>query len=106
MQIIVTGSARLDHFRKGGDSLLGRYIPYRLHPFTLNENSDPNSADDFLTKIQNNLFSEAPIDIRFNLEDLMTLTGFPEPLLGANQARANRWSKLRLEKLKRLGGSS
>lgn len=29
--IIVTGSARLDLYKKGGDSLLGRYIPYRLH---------------------------------------------------------------------------
>jgi predicted AAA+ superfamily ATPase len=36
-QIIVTGSARLDFFKKSGDSLLGRYIPYRLHPFTLGE---------------------------------------------------------------------
>jgi predicted AAA+ superfamily ATPase len=34
---IITGSARLDHFRKGGDSLLGRYHYYRLHPFTLPE---------------------------------------------------------------------
>ncbi len=25
--IVVTGSARLDFFRRGGDSLLGRYIP-------------------------------------------------------------------------------
>lgn len=30
--IIVTGSARLDLYRRGGDSLLGRYLPYRLHP--------------------------------------------------------------------------
>lgn len=36
-QIIVTGSAKLDHFRKGGDSLLSRYHYYRLHPFTLHE---------------------------------------------------------------------
>ncbi|MFC1522935.1 ATP-binding protein, partial [Elusimicrobiota bacterium] len=36
-KIIVTGSARLDIFRKGGDSLLGRYRHFRLHPFSLNE---------------------------------------------------------------------
>lgn len=37
LKIIVTGSARLNVFKKGGDSLLGRYIPFRLHPFSLGE---------------------------------------------------------------------
>ncbi len=36
-QFIVTGSARLDYYRKGGDSLLGRYHYYRMHPLTLPE---------------------------------------------------------------------
>jgi predicted AAA+ superfamily ATPase len=35
--ILVTGSARLDVYRRGGDSLLGRYHYWRLHPFTLDE---------------------------------------------------------------------
>ena len=39
--IIVTGSARLDVFRKGGDSLMGRFFPYHLHPFTLGEQENP-----------------------------------------------------------------
>ena len=34
---LVTGSARLDHYRKGGDSLQGCYHHYRLHPFSLCE---------------------------------------------------------------------
>ena len=34
-RIIVTGSARLDYYRKGGDSLQGRYRYFRLHPFSL-----------------------------------------------------------------------
>jgi predicted AAA+ superfamily ATPase len=37
LKIIVTGSARLDIFRRGGDSLQGRYHYYRLHPFSLAE---------------------------------------------------------------------
>ncbi len=37
LSVLVTGSARLDHFRKGGDSLVGRYHYYRLHPFSLHE---------------------------------------------------------------------
>src|SRR2546425_3596212 len=35
--ILVTGSARLDIYSRGGDSLQGRYFSYRLHPFTLAE---------------------------------------------------------------------
>jgi uncharacterized protein len=34
-QFLVTGSARLDHYRKGGDSLMGRYRYLRLHPLSL-----------------------------------------------------------------------
>jgi predicted AAA+ superfamily ATPase len=36
-QILVTGSSRLDYYRRGGDSLLGRYHHYRLHPFSVAE---------------------------------------------------------------------
>jgi predicted AAA+ superfamily ATPase len=35
--ILVTGSARLDTFRQTGESLAGRYFPYRLHPISLRE---------------------------------------------------------------------
>ena len=34
---LITGSARLDVYRRGGDSLMGRYHYWRLHPFTLDE---------------------------------------------------------------------
>ena len=37
MQIIVTGSARLDLFRRSGDSLVGRYSLVHLFPFSLRE---------------------------------------------------------------------
>jgi predicted AAA+ superfamily ATPase len=36
-QILVTGSARLDWYRFGGDSLQGRYHYLRLHSFSLKE---------------------------------------------------------------------
>jgi hypothetical protein len=35
--ILVSGSARLDVYRRGGDSLMGRYHYWRLHPFSLDE---------------------------------------------------------------------
>jgi len=41
--IVVTGSAKLDTFRRGGDSLLGRYFQFRLHPFPLENSLNPAS---------------------------------------------------------------
>ena len=35
--IIVTGSSKLDVYRKAGDSLMGRYFPYHVHPFSVAE---------------------------------------------------------------------
>ena len=37
LSFLITGSARLDVYRRGGDSLQGRYHHYRLHPFSHNE---------------------------------------------------------------------
>jgi predicted AAA+ superfamily ATPase len=36
-RVIVTGSSRLDVYRRGGDSLMGRYFLYRMHPFSVGE---------------------------------------------------------------------
>ena len=33
----MTGSASLETFKRGGDSLMGRYFPYRLHPLSVGE---------------------------------------------------------------------
>lgn len=76
LQIIVTGSARLDHFRKGGDSLMGRYHYYRLHPFTVDELS---------------LLKE-----KRTLEDLLFYGGFPEPLVRKNKRDLKRWQNERI----------
>src|SRR3990167_6712116 len=48
--ILLTGSARLDIYRKGGDSLAGRYHQYILHPFSL--------AELLELKINNKLFDK------------------------------------------------
>src|SRR3990167_10395790 len=37
IRILVSGSARLDIYQKGGDSLMGRYFPYRMHPLSVAE---------------------------------------------------------------------
>jgi uncharacterized protein len=87
--LIITGSARLDLYRKGGDSLLGRFIPYRLHPFSVGEGPSPPTPDTALE-------ISKP---RFSVRDLLRLGGFPEPLLDGSEARASRWSRLRMERL-------
>ena len=45
VRVIVTGSARLDVFKKGGDSLMGRYFPYRMHPLSVGELLRPVQPD-------------------------------------------------------------
>ena len=77
--ILVTGSARLDHFRKGGDSLQGRYHFYRLHPFSLNEIASVPTASD--------------------LSDLLQFGGFPEPLLAADSRTWRRWQRERVSRV-------
>ena len=71
-QILVTGSARLDFYRFGGDSLQGRYHYLRLHPLSVAE-LKIKSAQDF--------------------QSLLTLGGFPEPFLGGSREEARRWSR-------------
>lgn len=83
-KFIVTGSARLDVFRKGGDSMLGRYHYYRIHPFTLPE------------------FNNGKADELKNLERLFQYGGFPEPLIEQNENELRRWHLQRISKLVRI----
>jgi hypothetical protein len=79
IQFLVTGSARLDYYRKGGDSLQGRYFYYRLHPLSLLElNPNPTKTD---------------------LESLLKFGGFPEPFLRGGETFWRRWQRERLQKV-------
>ncbi len=77
-QILVTGSARLDYYRRGGDSLLGRYHYLRLHPFSFPE-----------------IRASSPGD----LDTLLEFGGFPEPLLSQDRRTWRRWSEERKTRL-------
>lgn len=77
-QFLITGSARLDYYRKGGDSLLGRYHYYRLHPYTLDE-----------------IKAQSPSD----LEHLLKFGGFPEPFHRSNAVFLKRWQNERHKKV-------
>jgi uncharacterized protein len=91
VRILITGSARLNVYRKSGDSLAGRYIPYRLHPFTLGESS--------VIKLPPKEHWPSASQTRVGINDLLMLGGFPEPLFSGRQAKADRWWRLYREQL-------
>ena len=93
MRIVVTGSSRLDVFRRGGDSLMGRYLPYRLHPFTVGEVARPNAAPDGTT-------DPSPI-ADADWEALLRFGGFPEMFVRRDPRLHRRWSTLRAQQLVR-----
>lgn len=70
--ILITGSAKLDYYRYGGDSLQGRYHYLRLHPLSV---------------------AELKIETQKNFEELLTLGGFPEPFFSSSQIESKRWSR-------------
>ncbi len=93
--ILVTGSGRLDVYQRGGDSLLGRYGLYRLHPFTLGEILAP---DRICVRPPKELWSQVahgvtPAGAERALSQLEHLTGFPEPLFSGSEARLRRWRR-------------
>lgn len=71
LQILVTGSARLDLYRRGGDSLQGRYFFLRMYPLSV---------------------KELGLSSQKELENLMALGGFPEPYFKKDLTFRNRWA--------------
>jgi len=72
--MLVTGSARMDTFRQGGESLAGRYFNWRLHPFSVRELVETQRI--------------SPADA---LSLLLERGGFPEPCLANSATDADRW---------------
>ncbi len=96
--ILVTGSARLSVYKKGSDSLTGRYFHFRLHPLTLGEleSSETLAPDDVLSA----LFQRARRPAKSALtafDALLKFGGFPEPLLGQNERKARLWRRNRID---------
>lgn len=78
--LLVTGSARIETARKGGDSLAGRFYSYRLHPLSVKETCH------FLDE-----------DPKIALDKLITLGGFPEPYLKGKASFAKRWRRTHVD---------
>ncbi len=79
--ILVTGSAKLDTYKKVGDSLAGRFFQFRLHPLDLKE-------------IKSIL---RPKDLSKELDHLLDIGGFPEPFQKKSRQFYNRWKKSHLD---------
>ena len=90
-RMIVTGSARLNVYKRGGDSLMGRYFAYRMHPLSVGEILNPTIGDDETVPPR----KPAPDTV----EALLRYGGFPEPFLKASSLFHNRWEDLRTELL-------
>lgn len=72
--IVVTGSARMEVFNKGGENLMGRYFPYRLHPLSVAEILGARNLETEITKTPKKIS-----DKKFN--HLLKFGGFPDPFL-------------------------
>ena len=79
IHFLITGSARLDYYRRGGDSLIGRYYFYRLHPLSLYE-INPNTNNEDLVR-------------------LLTFGGFPEMYLQADKQLWKKWQRVRVSRI-------
>ncbi len=88
-KILVTGSARLNVYKRGGDSLMGRYFLYRMHPVSVGE---------IVYKTIGSSEIRQPGKIhKDEFEHLLEFGGFPEPFLAGNKRFYNKWRRLRTE---------
>jgi predicted AAA+ superfamily ATPase len=90
-RIIVTGSSRLDVYRRGSDSLMGRYFLYRMHPFTVGEIIRIDLPKDVI-------HPPSPL-IETEWQALWEHGGFPEPFLRRDARFTRRWRSLRHDQL-------
>ena len=93
-KFLVTGSARLNIYRKGGDSLQGRYHYYTLHPFSLAEILKINNKIEILTELP-----ISPSDHFNDFESLEHFGGFPEIFLRQDDRTLRRWHNEKIERL-------
>ncbi len=76
--ILVTGSAKLNTYKKVGDSMAGRYFQYRLHPLDIKE--------------AKTLFTPEEA-----FERLWNCSGFPEPFLKGDSRYYKRWRRSHID---------
>lgn len=91
--LLVTGSSRMDIYRRGGDSLMGRYLLYRMHPWSVGEC--------IRTQLPTKETYHAKEIKKADWEALWEHGGFPEPFLRREARFTRRWRSLRQVQLSR-----
>lgn len=95
-RFIITGSAKLDLFKKAGDSLSGRYFTFDLFPLSLMELNlsqhktlnPPAAAEEF---IQEQMDMKTPDEDK--ITNLLEFGGFPEPFLKGSKLFYAKWAQ-------------
>jgi len=95
LTFIVCGSAKLDIFRKTGESLLGRYFLFKMFPLGPNdivygENFKLENAWDTVNPIY---FESINNEFKNAVNQLFEISGFPEPFLKGKKSFYKRWQK-------------
>ncbi|MFH1024589.1 MAG: ATP-binding protein [Planctomycetota bacterium] len=104
-RFIVTGSARLDLFRKSGDSLAGRYFLFHLFPLTLRElpgaaaPAPPRAVPPALEWVLQRL--DGSVNRQEAMESLLACGGFPEPFLKADARFHRKWQAAHIDRVVR-----
>lgn len=101
-RFIVTGSARLDLFRKSGDSLAGRFFLFKLFPLVLNEISIGNKPDEDLLNSGTDFINKRLCILKYQqeeMESLLKFSGFPDPFLAQKERFHKKWKNTYIDKL-------
>lgn len=92
-KVFATGSARMDVYKRGGDSMMGRYFPYRIHPFSVAELLDSSIPDEGKVVRPPRKLADA------DWNALLEFGGFPEPFTNRKTRFLRKWRSLRIEQL-------
>ena len=85
---LVTGSSRLNTYKKVGDSLAGRYFNYRLYPM------DPREFAAYKGTVNKTLGSLTPTQV---LTRFLERSGFPEPFLSDDKGAYQKWQQTHMD---------
>lgn len=98
--LAITGSGRLDVYQRGGDSLLGRYHQYRLHPLSVREVLEPGcpsldyKQEDTIDLLMS-ITCKPKSRVTNAFSSLLKWGGFPEPFKSKDEKQLRLWHRER-----------
>ena len=95
LHFLAAGGARMDVYRRGSDSLQGRYHHYRLHPFSCREVLSASQPPAFEPGEELTIPDRGEPEL---VAALLEYGGFPEPFLAQSARALRRWQKERLDR--------